>query len=174
MMTSALISIARSAAAVSVLKYGLPVPAPKTIDAPFLEVADGAAADERLGDGAHLDRRHHARDDVLLLERVLQRERVDHRRQHAHVVGGGAIHAARAGRDAAEDVAAADDDRDLDTHRLDFGDVFRDLRRHGRVDAVGLLAHQGFAGKFQENAFVGGAGWGSHEIRLYPWRMADG
>ena len=30
-------------------------------DAPLLEVADGAAPDERLGDGAHLDGRHHAR-----------------------------------------------------------------------------------------------------------------
>ena len=34
-MTSALISIARSAAAVSVLKYGLPVPAPNTTTRPF-------------------------------------------------------------------------------------------------------------------------------------------
>src|SRR5260370_318828 len=35
MMTSALISMARSAAAVSVLKYGFPVPAPKTMTRPF-------------------------------------------------------------------------------------------------------------------------------------------
>src|SRR5437899_637775 len=34
-ITSALISIARSAAAVSVLKYGLPVPAPNTTTRPF-------------------------------------------------------------------------------------------------------------------------------------------
>ena len=44
-----------------------------------------------------------------------------------------------------------------DAHPLDFGDVLRDLRRDGRIDAVGLLAHQGFAGEFQEDAFVGGA-----------------
>ena len=131
-MTSALISIARSAAAVSVLKYGLPVPAPKTTTRPFLEVSDGAAADERLGDRPHLDGGDDARDDALLLERVLQRQRVDDRRQHAHVVGGRAIHAARAGRDAAEDVAAADDDGGLDAHALDLGDVLGDLRRHGR------------------------------------------
>ncbi len=67
---------------------------------------------------------------------------------------------ARAGRDAAEDVAAADDDRRLDAHRLDLGDVLGDLRRHGGIDAVGLLAHQGFAGEFQEDAFVGGDGHG--------------
>ena len=92
-MTSALISIARSAAAVSVVKYGLPVPAAKMTTRPFLEVADGAAADERLGHGAHLDGGHDARHDALLLERVLQRQRVDDGGQHAHVVGGGAVHA---------------------------------------------------------------------------------
>ena len=97
-------------------------------------------------------------DDALLLERVLQRQRVDDRRQHAHVVGGRAVHAAGAGRHAAEDVAAADDDGRLDAHALDFGDVLGDLRRHGRIDAVGLLAHQGFAGQFQEDALVGGSG----------------
>ena len=119
-MTSALISIARSAAAVSVLKYGIAGAGAEDDDAALLEVADGAAPDERLGDGAHLDRRDDARDHALLLERVLQRQRVDDRREHAHVVGGGAVHAARAGRDAAEDVAAADDDGRLDAHRPGF------------------------------------------------------
>ena len=89
-----------------------------------------------------------------VLERVLQRQRVDHGRQHAHVVGGRAIHAARAGGQAAEDVAAADHDRGLDAERLDLGDVLRDARRHGRIDAVGLVAHQGFAGQFQKNSVV--------------------
>ncbi len=42
----------------------------------------------------------------------------------------------------------------------------RDLRRDGRIDAVGLLAHQGFAGEFQEDAFVGGAAVGGHKERL--------
>ena len=42
--------------------------------------------------------------------------------------------------------------------RLDFGDVLGDLRRHGRIDAVGLLAHEGFAGELEEDALVGGAG----------------
>src|SRR6185295_20397083 len=107
-----------------------------------------------------------ARRDVELFERVLQRQRVDHGRQHAHVIGGGAIHAAGAGGDAAEDVAAADDDRGLDPHALDLGDVERNLRRHGRVDAVGLFAHQGFAGELEEDALIGGATVGSHEWRL--------
>ena len=49
MTISAPISIARSDAAVSVVKYGLPVPAREDHQAPLLQVADGAAPDVRLG-----------------------------------------------------------------------------------------------------------------------------
>ena len=73
---------------------------------------------------------------------------------------------ARAGGHAAEDVAAADDDGRLDAHALDFGDVLGDLRGDGGIDAVGLLAHEGFAGELEEDAFVGERGRGSHETRL--------
>src|SRR6202035_593920 len=96
-ITSALISMARSAAAVSVLKKGLPVPAPKTTTRPF------------------------------------SRCRIARRR---------ACHAAGARGDAEKNVAAADDDRRLDAHGLDVGDIVGNLRRHNRVDAVVRLAHQ--------------------------------
>ena len=95
---------------------------------------------------------------VVLLERVLQRQRVDDRRQHAHVVGGRAIHALGAGGDAAEDVAAADDDGGLDAPALDVRDLAGDLVGDGRVDAEFLLAHQGFAGQLEENALISGHG----------------
>ncbi len=103
-------------------------------------------------------------DDVLLLERVLQGEGVDDRRQHAHVVGGGPVHAARAGRQPAEDVAAADDDRRFDAHRLNGANVVGDASGHGRVDAELLLAHQGFARELQEDPFVDWGGRGSSGI----------
>ena len=48
------------------------------------------------------------------LERLLQRERVHDRGEHADVVGLGAVHALGRSGQAAEDVAAADDDGDLD------------------------------------------------------------
>src|SRR2546423_6846538 len=83
-------------------------------DAPLLEVPDGAAAYERLGDLRDVDGREHARVHARLLQRVLQDDGVHHGGEHADVVGGGAIHIARALRDAAEDVAAADDYGDLD------------------------------------------------------------
>ena len=113
-------------------------------------MADGAPADERLGDGAHLDGRDHARHDALLLERVLQREGVDDRGEHAHVVGGGAVHPARAGREAAEDVAAADDDGGLDAEGLNLADVAGDARGDRGIDAELLLAHEGFARQLEE------------------------
>ena len=50
----------------------------------------------------------------MLLEGVLQRQRVHDGGEHADVVGLRAVHALGRGGDAAEDVAAADDDGDLD------------------------------------------------------------
>ena len=130
----------------SVVKYGFAGAGREDDDAPFFEVAHGAAADEGLGHGAHLDRRHHARDDAVLLERILHRQSVDDRREHAHVVASRAIHALGAGRHASEDVASADDDADLDAEALNFGDVGGDSASDGGVDAEGLFAHQRFAG----------------------------
>ena len=138
-------------------------------DASFFQVADRPPADERLGHRAHLDRRDDAGDHVQLFERVLKRQRVDDRRQHPHVVRGGAIHAARARRDAAEDVAAADDDGRLHAHRLDLADLLGDLGGHRRVDPVVLRAQEGFAGEFQEDAFVDGGGSGGHRREIIDY-----
>src|SRR5690606_9879463 len=51
--------------------------------APFLEVADGAAADEVLAHFVDLDRAHDAGDGAAAFQRVLHGQCVDHRRQHA-------------------------------------------------------------------------------------------
>jgi hypothetical protein len=104
MIASAPISTARSAPAVSVVKNGLPVPAAKMTTRPFLQVADRPPANVRLGDRPHLDRGEHPRVHARALERVLHRERVHDGREHAHVVGGPAVHALLARRHAAEDV----------------------------------------------------------------------
>src|SRR5581483_5773959 len=82
-------------------------------DAALLEVPDGAAANVRLGDLGDGDRREHARLGVSPLERVLHGERVQDARDHA---GRGALHAA-------DDVPAADDDRELDACPVDVRDL---------------------------------------------------
>ena len=97
--------------------------------------------------------------DALLAHRVGQRERVHHGGQHAHVVGGGAVHADRAAGDAAEDVAAADHDGDFAAelrHLLHLAHHADDRRA---IDAERVVTHQGFTGKLEQDALVGGHGF---------------
>src|SRR5207237_29048 len=79
---------------------------------------------------------------------------VDDRGQHAHVVARRPIHAFGAGRDAAEDIAAADDDADLDAEAANLRDICGDAGSDGGVDAERLFAHQRLPGEFQEDAFI--------------------
>ena len=127
-------------------------------DPALLEMPHRTAADERLGNRAHLDRRRDAGHDADVLERILQRERVDHRGQHPHVVRGRAVHAFGAGRQPAKEVAAADDDGGLDPELLDLADLFRNLRGDRRVDPERLFAHQGLTREFEQNATERGLG----------------
>ena len=96
--------------------------------------------------------RHHARVHAERLERVLHRERVHDRGEHAHVIAGDAVHAGARQPRAAEDVAAADDDRDLHAQAHDLADLERDALEHLRVDAVVLLAQQRLARQLEQDA----------------------
>ena len=116
-------------------------------------MADGAAADEGLGDLVHFDGGLHAGVDVLFFERVLQGKRVDDRGQHAHVVGGDAVHVFGLVGNAAEEIAAAHDDGDLDTEAVHIGQFGGDFVNAGGVDAEALVGGQSFAGNFQQDAF---------------------
>ena len=113
-IASAPISSARSAAAVSVVKNGLPVPAAKMTTRPFSRCR---IARRRMYGSATSETSSAERTRVSApapLERVLERERVQDRREHAGVVRGRAVHPLGRGGHAAVDVAAADDDRELE------------------------------------------------------------
>ena len=120
--------MARRAAAVSVVKKGLPVPAAKMTTRPFSRWRmarrgmNGSAIS--LTSRAEISRRV----QPLFLQGVLQRDAVDHGGQHAHVVGRGAVDAQFAGADAAEEIAAAGDDGDLHSQVVDFLDLGGDAR----------------------------------------------
>jgi hypothetical protein len=58
------------------------------------------------------------------------------------VVAGHAIAALGGHRNAAENIAAADHDADLDAQRPRLGDIGCDPVDHGNVDAEVLVAHQ--------------------------------
>ena len=103
---------------------------------------DGAPADERLGHLVHLDRRLHPGVDALLFQRVLQRQRIDHRREHAHVVGGDAVHLLGLLGDAAKEISPAHDDGDLDIQCAHFGQFGGNFVHAGSVHAETLAGGQ--------------------------------
>ena len=111
-----------------------------------------AAAYVRLGDLVDPQRGLYARLDAGAAQRILQRERIHQRRQHAHVVGGRAIHPCRTGRHAAKDVAAADDDRDLHAKAHHFGDLGDNAIDRLALDAVAVAAHQRLAGQLEQDS----------------------
>ena len=117
--TSTPSSLPRRAAAVSVVTNGLPVPRGQDDHAALCQVREGPAADERLGDLVHADRGHEPGLAAHALQRVLQGQAVDDGGRHAHVVGRRLLDdvGAPAQLGTAEDVAAADHDRELDAAR---------------------------------------------------------
>ena len=125
--------------------------------APLLEVPDGPPPDVGLGHRPHLDGREHAGGHPRLLDGILQGQRVDHGGQHAHVVAGGPVHPARAGRDAAEDVAAPDDHRELDAQPHHLGELLGDAADDVGIDAVPLTTRQRLARDLEQDAPVRGS-----------------
>ena len=91
---------------------------------------------------------------ALLLQRVLQRQSVDDGGEHAHVVGGDAVHGLGLLGDTAEEVAAANDDGDLDAECMHFADLGRDLVYAHIVHAKALAGSQRLTRKLQQNSFV--------------------
>ena len=84
----------------------------------------------------------------------MQRKGVDHGGQHAHVISGGAIHAAGTGSQATEDIATTDNERRLYAEGLDLTDVPGDAGCHSGIDPERLCAHEGFARELEENSAV--------------------
>src|SRR3954467_14356521 len=125
-------------------------------DALLLEVAHGAPADVGLGHLRDVDGRLHPRVHALVLERVLEGQRVEHRGEHAHVVRGGALHPRRRAGQPSVDVARAYDDRDLDAAVVDLADLARDRLHALEVGAVGEVAHERLPRQLQQHSPEGG------------------
>ena len=90
-------------------------------------MSNRAAENKRLRDVFHFNGRLHARFDADLGQRAAQRQRVDHRGQHSHVIRGRSIHPANGRRRAAPDISAADDYRNLHPEAVDVLDSVSDL-----------------------------------------------
>ncbi len=122
-------------------------------------MAYGAAADEGLGHLGHGDGRRHASVGTAALQRVLQSNGVDHRRQHPHVVAGHAIDALSRAAHPPENVPAPDDDGDLHAGLLHVNDLVGDVRQNVGLDTVAPPAHERFTREFEKDAFVTRRHW---------------
>src|SRR5580704_94445 len=120
----------------------------------LFEMPDGPAADVRFGHLVHLDGGHYAGGHASFFKRVLKRNRVDHRGQHAHVIGRDPVHIHGGRSDAAEEIAAAYDETDLDTGAGDFGDFRSEAFDSFGIDAERTAAGESLAAEFQNDAGV--------------------
>lgn len=123
-------------------------------DATFLEVANRAATDVGLSHLLDGDGGHHARRDAALFERVLEREGVDDRGEHAHAVGLRAVHSLACALQSAKDVAAADHDSDLHAFGTDFADFSGCGRDDVAVDPKTACATKRLAAQLEHDAAV--------------------
>ncbi len=84
----------------------------------------------------------HARVHALLFQRILQRQRIDHRRQHAHVIGGDPVHVLGLLRYAAEKVSSAHHDRQLHAQLVNVGQFGGNFVDASRLHAKALIGRQ--------------------------------
>ena len=115
------------------------------------EELQSLAAVEEFTDRFHADGGHHHGIHTLLVERVLHGEAVHHGAEHAHGITLGAVHAAGRSGNSADEVAAADHERDLHALLDDGGDFGRHVGENLVVDTVALFACEGFATELEKN-----------------------
>ena len=84
----------------------------------------------------------------------MNRERVDDRRQHAHLISCHTVHDFGRETRTAKDITAANHDRDLHAGSHEFMDFIGDAIQNHRIDPILLLPHQRFAAQLNEHTAV--------------------
>src|SRR5712692_2892216 len=129
----------------------IPRPRRKNHHAVFFQVPDRAPPDERLGNLFHLDGAQHAREHAFFFQRILKRQRIDDRREHAHVIAGGSVDLESLLSGPAENISAADHDRRLHSKFVYIFQFTRDSLNRLSVDAESLRPLKRLSGKFQQD-----------------------
>ena len=99
----------------------------------------------------HGDRRQRAGGLAHGLERAFERDGVHDGGEHADRVAAHALDAASRSREAAEEIAAADDDSDFDAEPGRRLDVEGDALQRRRVEPVLALSHEGLARQLHDD-----------------------
>ncbi len=157
--------MARSAAHVSVVQKGLPVPATRITTRCFSRCRQRSPPNERLGDRPDFDRGHDPGVDPQVEQRFLERQPVHDRRQHSHVISGGLVDVRRLGElGPPHNVAPPDHDGQLRARfpcRLDLGSDKPKLRG---IDPLAARGTEGLATELEKDAAVLGGGRVGHGL----------
>ena len=86
--------------------------------------------------------------NALLFQRALHRQRVHNGGQHAHVIGGGALHALGRALQTSKDITATDDHGNLGPKIVNRFDLSGDPLHSWGMKTVALVSHQGFSRNF--------------------------
>ena len=116
---------------------------------PLLHGLDGLPLGVELTDGLHTDGRHHLVLHTHGPQCRTQRQRVDHRSAHTHLVALHTVEALLRARESTEDVTTANHDANLHAHLTHFLDLLSVVAQTLRVDTVALLAHQALTRQLQ-------------------------
>ena len=123
----------------------IPGSSSKDDDAALFKVAHRAAADIGLRDFVHLNGGHHTTVKPKLFDSVLERNSVDHGREHAHVIGCHTVHVDCLLGDSAKEVATSHDDGDLTAKSMNGGYLCSDFVNKDGIDAEALARGQSFS-----------------------------
>ena len=113
----------------------------------LFHVADSLVSDIGLGDLRHGNSGLNSYGHAELLKSVANAESVDSRGEHSHMIGAGSVHLA--GASASPEVAAADNDADLNALLVALLDRFADAEHRVKIYAVLVLARERFARELQ-------------------------
>ena len=102
----------------------------------------------------HFYRAHHSSERVLILKRVLQRDRVEHSREHSHVISGRAVQALCRKRQSAKNVTTADYYGDFYGEIMNVIDLLGYSSDGGGIDPVALVSHQRLARELEQYSLV--------------------
>src|SRR5690606_6773198 len=115
----------------------------------LFEVAHSPPTDERFADLLHFDGCEEPCFYFEFFECILEGHAIDDGCEHAHIVGLHAVHPCLFGTEPPINVSATDYDGDFHPLAVYFLDVFGVLGYAIDVNAVLLVAHEGFSAEFE-------------------------
>ena len=110
-----------------------------------------APPDERFRNLRHRNGALHPRGRAQFFQRILERQRIDNRRQHPHVIARGAFNAAFTAAQPAKNIAAADHHDHLHPEVAHFANLLRHALHRIGVNANARFTTQHFTAQLEEN-----------------------